>query len=52
MLEVEWQRCNILMSQLPEDIDPLIRKGFREELQKRRYLNAGIRDFIDRKFSD
>jgi len=49
-LELEWQRCRLLMEQLPVDIYPLAQKGFKEELEKRTYLNSKIRVFVDNKF--
>lgn len=44
-LEAEWQRCRSLMIKMPKDIYPLIKKGFKEELQSRN-LNPHIVTFI------
>jgi hypothetical protein len=50
MLEIEWDRCQTLMSKLPPAVYPLIEKGFFNDLESR-HFNRGIQNYLNNKFS-
>jgi hypothetical protein len=44
-LEIEWQRCILLITTMPMDIRSIVFEGLRKELHKRE-LNTSIKKFI------
>jgi hypothetical protein len=48
MLDMEWGRCHTLMAKLSPSHQPLMERGFRQELE-RRPLPAGIRVYLGNK---
>ncbi len=48
MLDMEWERAQNLISQLPPQYSSLIARGFEEELRKK-HLGEGIRAYIQRR---
>ena len=50
MLDVEWERCQALMSKLSPSHYDLVKRGFLIELQKR-HLDDGIRKYLHKKLS-
>jgi hypothetical protein len=51
LLDMEWNRCNALMSQLSENTLPFIREGFTKELQQR-YLPVFMRTYVNIKLNN
>jgi hypothetical protein len=45
MLDMEWERAQNLISQLPPQHSSLIARGFEEELRKK-HFKEGIRAYI------
>lgn len=50
MLDLEWERCHILMSRMSPVYYPLIERGFLNDLESR-YFTGGIQDYLNSKFS-
>ena len=48
MLEIEWQRCQRLLTNMPEDLLPAIKKGFIAELRQR-HLRPVIKKYLNEK---
>jgi len=49
MLEIEWERCQTLMSMMSPIYYPLIEKGFLRDLESR-HFSQGIRNYLNNKF--
>jgi hypothetical protein len=50
MLDIEWERCHILMSRMSPAYYFLIEKGFLHDL-KSRHFTPGIQNYLNNKFS-
>jgi len=50
LLAIEWNRCQILMTQLSANFFPVIERGFLKDL-KTRYVPPGIKRYIDGRVS-
>jgi len=51
MLDIEWERCQTLMSRLSPAVYPLIEKGFLHDLESR-YFTQDIQNYLNNKFKD
>ncbi|MCX5886695.1 MAG: hypothetical protein NT096_12435 [Proteobacteria bacterium] len=49
MLEIEWERCQTLMSMMSPVYYPLIEKGFLRDLESR-HFSQGIQNYLNNKF--
>jgi hypothetical protein len=49
MLDIEWERCQALMSQMLPAYYPLIKKGFLHDLESR-HFSPGIQNYLNSKF--
>jgi hypothetical protein len=49
LLDIEWSRCQHLMSKLSETYYPIIKKGFLKSLSER-HVPPGIKQYINKKF--
>jgi hypothetical protein len=49
MLDIEWERCQTLMSRLSPAVYPLIEKGFWRDLESR-HFSQGIQNYLNNKF--
>ena len=45
MLEIEWERCQRLLTNMPADLLPSIKKGFSAELQQR-HLRPVLKQYL------
>jgi hypothetical protein len=48
MLDIEWERCNLLMSHMSPAVYLLIERGFLGDLQSR-HFTAGIQHYLNNK---
>ena len=42
----EWERCRLLLAQMPAEVQPIIQEGLQEELTQRKTLNSATHAFI------
>jgi hypothetical protein len=49
LLDIEWDRCQTLMSRMSPAVYPFIERGFWRDL-KSRHFSRGIQDYLNNKF--